>query len=218
MIRVTSLAGLASDPALAGRLHELEHRGGIEKVRLSRTDMARRRQQLRSDRGTELALLLDRDARLQDGAVLLLEADRAIVLELQAQPWLVLRALDTARALELGHFAGSMHWKVRFDGDRLCIALNGSRDDALKRLAHLLARGGVDVEPASALPSDGACSDEELGHGHGHEHGHAHQHPHQHGHGHAHRHGHEPDHPNTHSHVPGPAARSHAHGAAHGHG
>jgi urease accessory protein len=112
------------------------------------------------------------------------------VLELQAQPWLVLRVLGTARALELGHFAGSMHWKVRFDGDRLCIALNGSRDDALKRLAHLLARGGVDVEPASALPSDGARSDEELGHGHGpghaNEHGGGHERAHGHGHGHAH--------------------------------
>ena len=208
MIRVTSLAGLISDPALAGRLHELEHRGGIEKVWLSRTDMARRRQQLRSDRGTELALLLDRDARLQDGAVLLLEPDRAIVLELQAQPWLVLRALDTARALELGHFAGSMHWKVRFDGDRLCIALNGSRADALKRLEHLLARGGVEVEPASALPSDGARSDEELGHGHGH--GHAD--------GHGHEHGHGPDRLHAHRHAPGQAAQAHTHGAGHGHG
>ncbi|ARU03581.1 Urease accessory protein ureE 1 [Comamonas serinivorans] len=175
MLRVTHLVGQASDPGLAERLHELDHRGRLETVRLSRSDMARRRQQVRGDQGTELALLLDRDAALDNGAVLLLDADRAVVVALDEPPCLVLRAADAAQALELGYFAGNMHWKVRFDGARLCIALEGPRADYLARLAHLLQGGGIVAEPeAPAQPAHTghahALQGGPLAHGHAHVH------------------------------------------------
>ncbi len=153
-LRVTRLVGRASDPALAERVHELEHLGRVETVRLSGPDMARRRQQLRTDRGTELALMLDRDAAaLEHGAVLWLDATRAVVVALDRPQWLVLEAPDAARALELGYFAGNMHWKVRFDGARLGIALEGPRADYLQRIAHLIDGAAIVVHPEEAGPA-----------------------------------------------------------------
>ncbi len=146
MLRVTTLAGRVSDPALAEQLHDLEHRGQVETVHLSRADMARRRQQVQTDRGTVLALMLDRDAQLENGSVLLLESSRAVVIALEEPQWLVLRAPDVAHALELGYFAGNMHWKVRFDANRLCVALEGPRADYLERLSHLLQSGAIEVD------------------------------------------------------------------------
>lgn len=153
MLRVTQLLGQASEPAMADRLHALDHHGVVETVHLSRTDMSRRRQQVRSDHGTELALLLDRDAVLQNGSVLWLEPDRAVVVALDEPAGLVLRTSKAARALELGYFAGNMHWKVRFEGEALCIALEGPRATYLDRLAHLLGKGDVTVDPEAARSS-----------------------------------------------------------------
>jgi urease accessory protein len=176
MLRVTNLAGQAGDPALADRLHELEHQGRVETVRLSRADMARRRQSVRSDRGTELALLLDRDAALANGSVLLLEPGRAVVVALDEPEWLVLHAADAAHALALGYFAGNMHWKVRFDGERLCIALEGPRDDYLARMSHLLQGGGIVAEPAGVPMAFEAGAEPVHLPAHGHGHGHLHHH------------------------------------------
>jgi len=150
---------------MAERLHDLEHGGVVETVHISRGDMSRRRQQLTSDHGTELALLLDREAVLQNGSVLWLEAGRAVVVALDEPQWLVLRTASAARALELGYFAGNMHWKVRFDGEALCIALEGPRAGYLERVAHLLGQGDVSVEPEPDREAHAHA------HGHGHLHG-----------------------------------------------
>ncbi|KPY61394.1 Urease accessory protein UreE 1, partial [Pseudomonas syringae pv. solidagae] len=54
-----------------------------------------------------------------------------------------LQPRDAAAALELGYFAGNMHWAVRFAGDTLQILLNGPEADYLERLAPMLADGRV---------------------------------------------------------------------------
>ena len=48
---------------------------------------------------------------------------------------MVLQPRDTAAALELGYFAGNMHWKVEFDDERLRIAVQGPLESYLERLA-----------------------------------------------------------------------------------
>lgn len=140
MLRLNRILGLASDPAMADRLHDIGHRGHVEVVRLSRHDMARRRLQALTDHGSEVALMLDRDSALRNGAVMLLETDRAIVVQLDEPDWLSIDAPDAAAALELGYFAGNMHWKVRFDGIRLHVLLDGPRDAYLNRLQPLFDR------------------------------------------------------------------------------
>lgn len=143
MLRLENILGLATDPAIAGRLHDLDHAGKIEHVILAGEDTARRRLHVTTDRGTECAIMLPRSERLANGAVLLLDDDRAIVVRLKEEQWLALLPRDTAAALELGYFAGNMHWPVRFDGTILRIALHGSAQSYLDRLEHLLSDGRV---------------------------------------------------------------------------
>ncbi|MFT3801447.1 MAG: urease accessory protein UreE [Burkholderiaceae bacterium] len=171
MLKLNAVIGYAHEPAFAERLHALAHRGGIETVTLSDQDMARRRLHLRTDRGTEIALLLDRDAELRNGAILALSATAAIVVALDDPRWLVLAVDDAADALALGYFAGNMHWKVRFDGTRLAIRIEGERADLLKRLAPLLSDRRIVVEPDGAAPGAGAI---EPAPGHGHHASHPH--------------------------------------------
>ena len=143
MLRLDSILGTATDAAIAERLHHLEHGGKVEYIMLAGEDTARRRLHVTTDRGTECAILLARADRLSNGAVLLLEEQRAIVVRLKEAEWLALQPRDAAAALELGYFAGNMHWPVRFDGTTLKIALQGPVQTYLDRLDHLLKDGRI---------------------------------------------------------------------------
>jgi urease accessory protein len=143
VVRVTSLVGVASDVDVGERLHALSHAGRVEYVTLSRADMSRHRLRVTSDQGTKCAIALPRSESLINGAVLLLEVDRAIVVRMQEEEWLDIVAVDDAAAVELGYLAGNMHWRVRFDGPILKIALESPEASYLARLAPLLDSGRV---------------------------------------------------------------------------
>lgn len=143
MLKLTAILGLASDPHLHERLHALEHRDAVETIVLEPRDMARHRLRATTDRGTSCAIALARDVTLEDGAVLALENDRAIVVRSAVQRWLALLPRDAAAALELGYHAGNLHWRVHFEGGRLLVALEGQEVAYLERLTAFLEDGRV---------------------------------------------------------------------------
>lgn len=138
---ITNIIGFASQPDIADRLHALAHAGRVEHLRLERGDTLRRRLRATTDQGTDCAVALPRDQQLRDGAVLALDDERAIVVRIAEERWLELEPRDSAAALELGYFAGNLHWRVGFAGSRLRIALEGPEADYLERLAPFLDDG-----------------------------------------------------------------------------
>jgi urease accessory protein len=144
-LRLDGIIGYETDAGLTERLHRLEHRGLVEFVTLAGEDMLRRRLHVATDRGTDCAILLARDRRLGNGAVLLLDEDRAIVVRLKDEQWLTLAPRDVGAAIEIGYFAGNMHWPVRFDGPNLRIAMRGPAEDYLERLRPFLDDGRVRI-------------------------------------------------------------------------
>lgn len=143
MLRLTGIVGHASDTEIADRLHDLGHHGRVESIVLSRADTLRHRLRVNTNQGTECAIALARDQHLSQGAVLLLEDDRAIVVRMEEESWLPLEPRDAATALELGYFAGNLHWRVRFDGEVLKVALEGPEADYIARIEPFLADGRV---------------------------------------------------------------------------
>jgi urease accessory protein len=143
VLTVSSIVGYANERDIARRLHHAEHEGKLEYVTLNQQDTQRHRLRITTDRGTDVAIALPRHERLANGVVLYLDEERAIVVRMQEPVWLFLRARDAAAALELGYFAGNMHWKVRFDGEVLQIAAEGPEQGYLDRMAHLIAAGKV---------------------------------------------------------------------------
>lgn len=143
MLRLSQIIGESSDPDIGERLHALSHAGGVEVVTLSREDTARHRLRVATDKGTDCAIALPRSQRLTNGAVLLLEADRAVIVRMTEDEWLSIAPRDAAAALQLGYFAGNMHWRVSFEGAVLKVALEGAEAGYLDRLSPLLADGRV---------------------------------------------------------------------------
>lgn len=145
MITVTSILGTASDPRLAERLHELGHHDAVELLTIDRDDALRRRLRGKTDKGTEIAIALDRSEQLTDGAVLLLEDARAIVVRMTEERWLAVEPRDADAALEAGYCAGNHHWRVRFEPGRLLVAMQGPAQHYIERLDHLLRSGRIEV-------------------------------------------------------------------------
>lgn len=145
MLRLTHVLGNASDAQIGESLHRIEHAGGLEILTLRRSDTARKRLHVFTDRGTEVGIMLDRTEQLANGTVLLLEETRAIIVRLDEPQWLGLAPVDASAALELGYFCGNMHWKVRFVGEYLHVSMEGPRSDYLTRLDHLVSSGRVRV-------------------------------------------------------------------------
>ncbi len=143
MITITEIVGTASDPSLADRLHHLEHHDRVETLVVGEEDSSRRRLRGKTDKGTDVAIALDRGDQLVDGAVLLLEDTRAIVLRKAEQRWLRLAPRDADAALEAGYCAGNHHWKVRFEPGALLIATQGPAEHYVDRLEHLVKAGRI---------------------------------------------------------------------------
>ncbi len=141
MLKLESIVGAATDPSIAERLHHLDHQGRIEYLSLSSEDTQRHRLRASTDSGTECAIVLDRTQHLYNGAVLMLTDEKAVVVRMLETQWLTMAPRDTAAALELGYFAGNMHWAVRFEGAWLRIALQGPAERYLERLQPFIADG-----------------------------------------------------------------------------
>ncbi|MEO8164864.1 MAG: urease accessory protein UreE [Betaproteobacteria bacterium] len=141
MLKIEHIVGAATEPTIAERLHHLEHHGKVEYLSLSSEDTQRHRMRASTDAGTECAIVLDRSQQLFNGAVLMLTDERAVVVRMRETAWLTLAPSDTAAALELGYFAGNMHWAVRFEGAWLRIALQGPLESYLERLQPFIENG-----------------------------------------------------------------------------
>jgi urease accessory protein len=150
MLRIEQVLGSRLDPALAERIHKLEHRGAVDLLTVAVADVARHRFRATTQRGTDVAIALPRDQRLFDGAVLVLEADHAVVVRVAQERWLRLQPRSVADAVELGYHAGNLHWRVRFAGDALLVAMEAPMDDYLARLGALIGDHRVIASLADA--------------------------------------------------------------------
>jgi len=145
MVRIENISGSLVDPAVERAVHQLDHKGLVEFVHIAQADLERRRILALTDKGEEVAISLPRDQKLFDGAVLHLDPERAIVVRAEAERWLRTRPASIEDAMVLGYCAGNMHWRVRFDGAELLIALHGPVETYLSRIQPLISSGKVTV-------------------------------------------------------------------------
>src|SRR5271155_1545681 len=138
MLRIEQVLGSRLDPALAEQLHELEHQGAVDLLTVPVADVSRHRFRATTQGGTDVAIALPRDQRLFDGAVLVLEPEHAVVVRVAQERWLRLQPRAIADAIELGYHAGNLHWRVRFVGDAVLVALEAPMEDYLARLTGLI--------------------------------------------------------------------------------
>ena len=144
----TEILGYADDPKINDILHTLRHADAVEYVTVSALDLSRRRLRATTDKGRPCAVALPRSETLAHGAVLELSETRAVVVQLETQPWLCFRATQVEGALQLGFLAGHHHWRVRMQNETLSVALDQPAENYLSRVQELIARGLIEVVDA----------------------------------------------------------------------
>jgi urease accessory protein len=178
MLRVERVVGSRLEPELSEELHRLEHRGAVDVVNVPVADLARRRLLITTRGGEELAIALPRNQKLFDGAVLLLDETRAIVVRAAAERWLRLEPRSIGDAIELGYHVGNLHWRVRFAGEVLLVALEGRPEDYMARLEGLIEqrRVGISVLDEEAVEGGETSPSPDSHDGPAHPHAHDHSH------------------------------------------
>lgn len=138
MLILNEILGSANDELFAEKLHHLGHHNSVEFIKMNEADTARRRQKTSTDKGRECGIALSREQRLFNGAVLYIDDNFAIVIRVNEEKWLRITPNSTEAALELGYNAGNLHWRIRFEGKDLLVALEGPAQRYLDRIAPLL--------------------------------------------------------------------------------
>src|SRR4029453_19681002 len=109
MLRIYNVLGSRLETAFSERIHHLEHRGAVDVVNIPVADLARRRVLGTTRRGEELAIALPRHQKLFDGAVLLIDGERAIVVRAATERWMRLEPRSTSDGFELAYTPGNLH-------------------------------------------------------------------------------------------------------------
>lgn len=144
MLHLSKIIGNLVDSDLAEPLHKLEHQGCIEYITLDADDIKRKRLRVLTDRGTDCAIVLDRNDTLENGSVLWLDAEKAIAIRRPDTQWIALKPTSMNAALELGYLTGNLHWHAEITEGTLRVAIAGSKTAYLERLRPLLETGYVE--------------------------------------------------------------------------
>jgi urease accessory protein len=137
-LNINHVLGSRLEPAFSDRLLRLEHNNAVDVVQLSDADLEQPRLLATTRRGRELAIELPRHQRLFDGAVLVLDDIQAIVVRAANRRWLRLEPRSLSDAIELGYQVGNLHWRVRFEGEALLVAIEGRPENYAVRLGELI--------------------------------------------------------------------------------
>jgi len=92
--------------------------GNCERIRISRTDLEKRRLRCTTDRGTDIGLILEYGERLKDGDVLTKDGMCILVEQMPEKVITIRPRSDSVETLVLlGHIIGNRHRPISIDGD-----------------------------------------------------------------------------------------------------
>jgi urease accessory protein len=115
-----------SDQDLIPDHHEMEQRGKVEYIIVSRLESQRLRMRKVTDSGTEIALSLPAGSCLDDGDVVFMTREKMVVVkrepEMVASVFINPSPFDDnllATAVKIGHTIGNLHRPVRIQGNKI---------------------------------------------------------------------------------------------------
>ncbi|AIC15712.1 putative urease accessory protein UreE [Nitrososphaera viennensis EN76] len=123
MITATSILGnIYRDASLKEKYRQIPG----ETVRISRLESQRVRMRKSSDKGTDIAIVLPPGSKLRHGDVVLLTADRMVVVELEPENVAVVEVKDNLHKddlievpVRIGHTIGNLHRPIKLEGSRI---------------------------------------------------------------------------------------------------
>ncbi|HZB80595.1 MAG TPA: hypothetical protein VE264_04890 [Nitrososphaera sp.] len=143
MITINSTTGnIYHDENLRKHYEEMSSRSLCESIRISRMEAQRVRMRKRSDKGTDIALVLASGTKLHHGDVLMVADDKMIIIELEPENLAVVEVKDNIHqhnAVEvpatIGHAIGNLHRPIKLEGRKIYFPIQtDSEIDMFKKI------------------------------------------------------------------------------------
>jgi urease accessory protein len=136
VLSVTSAIGnIYSDKRLPEKYRRMEASGACERLQVSRIEMERLRLRRRTDKGTDVGLVLEPGSRLYHGDVLVLTKDRIIIIEQLPEKVISIRIRKsrnaTGLAFLIGHAIGNRHRPIAVNGNTISFPVQADSEVAL---------------------------------------------------------------------------------------
>ena len=147
-LSIHHVLGSRLEPSFSERIHRLELHNAVDEVWLSAGAFEQRELRATTRGGAELVIALPRHEKLFDGAVLLLDDIRAIVVRETGQRRLRLQPRSISDAIELGYQIGNLGWPVHLEGEVLFVTMQGRPENYVVRLGEQIwsRRVGISVQ------------------------------------------------------------------------
>ncbi len=142
MLSVTSVAGNIYDRQMSEKFRRMEAAGKCEWLPVSRMEMERLRLRRKTDKGTDIGLVLEPGSRLYHGDVLVLAKDRLIIVEQLPEKVISvsIRKNDNAIGVAalIGHIVGNRHRPIAVNGNTVSFPVQADSEVAVfqKLLPH----------------------------------------------------------------------------------
>jgi urease accessory protein len=142
MININSIVGnIRDDDKLTLKYRVMSENRLSEIVQISRTEAGRVRMRKTSDKGNDVAIALPQNTHLRNGDVLLLTADRMIVVEITPEKVAVVSFKTITddhlfeTAVRVGHTIGNLHRPIRLEDNKIFIPIQADSElDLLRKL------------------------------------------------------------------------------------
>ena len=145
MLILEQILGFTSDLKYENTIHDLSHKNNIEYIILDPLDVSRKRIRIKSDKGTDCAISLNRNENLSDGAILFISNEKAIVIKINKQKWIEIKVNSRKDTIKFGYFIGNLHWKVKFKDENVLIALEGPLNNYKDRIKDFLNKNQISL-------------------------------------------------------------------------
>jgi urease accessory protein len=164
MININSIVGnIRDNDKLTLKYQVMTENRLSEIVQISRTEAERVRMRKTSNKGNDVAIALSQNTRLRNGDVLLLTADRMIVVEITPEKVAVVSFKTITdnhlfeTAVRIGHTIGNLHRPIRLEDNKIFIPIQADSELDLLRKLFGQAREHVEVSSTNIVfePEEG---------------------------------------------------------------
>jgi urease accessory protein len=125
----------------------------VEKIQLSRLDADRTRIRKLSNKGTDLALTMERGSHINEGDVLLLTDEKMIIVKRESENVAIISLNNDVSAkqfmetaIKLGHIIGNMHRPIKVTNNKVYFPIQSDSEiELFKKLFHNLTQD-IDIK------------------------------------------------------------------------
>ena len=140
MLTIAYIIGnIFADKKLMTRFKKMDAQKKCERLKISRLEMERSRMRKKTDRGTDVGLVLDSGTALHHGDVLVLNSKKFIIIEQLPEKVLCIKMRNLKEnpsgLVTLGHIVGNRHKPIVINDDVLSFPIQADSEvDVFKKL------------------------------------------------------------------------------------